>query len=195
MDVINLLVGINLFLSITANASGAKKGLKSSISDVIERPKTYLQKLPMNIAAIVLILEILGVFKIGTIDISESNSLYTYRLIGLLIFIVFSWLQVWAYKTMGKNYSQEVIISKKQELVTSGPFKFVRHPQYISQLLSDIGAGVALASYLVLPIVILILIPLFVLRAILEEKLLLKRFPEEYKEYKKKTGFLIPFIG
>lgn len=195
MDVINLLVGINLFLSITANASGAKKGLKSSISDVIERPKTYLQKLPMNIAAIVLILEILGVFKIGTIDISESDPLYTYRLIGLLIFIVFSWLQVWAYKTLGKNYSQEVIISKKQELVTSGPFKFVRHPQYISQLLSDIGAGVALASYLVLPMVILILIPLFILRAILEEKLLLKRFPEEYKEYKKKTGFLIPFIG
>lgn len=195
MDVINLLVGINLFLSITANASGAKKGLKSSISDVIERPKTYLQKLPMNIAAIVLILEILGVFKIGTIDISESDPLYTYRLIGLLIFILFSWLQVWAYKIMGKNYSQEVIISKKQELVTSGPFKFVRHPQYVSQLLSDIGAGVALASYLVLPMVILILIPLFILRAILEEKLLLKRFPEEYKEYKKKTGFLIPFIG
>lgn len=195
MDVINLLVGINLFLSITANASGAKKGLKSSISDVIERPKTYLQKLPMNIAAIVLILEILGVFKIGTIDISESDPLYTYRLIGLLFFIVFSWLQVWAYKIMGKNYSQEVIISKKQELVTSGPFKIVRHPQYVSQLLSDIGAGVALASYLVLPMVILILIPLFILRAILEEKLLLKRFPEEYKEYKKKTGFLIPFIG
>lgn len=195
MDVINLLVGINLFLSITANASGAKKGLKSSISDVIERPKTYLQKLPMNIAAIVLILEILGVFKIGTIDISESDPLYTYRLIGLLIFIVFSWLQVWAYKTLGKNYSQEVIISKKQELVTSGPFKIVRHPQYVSQLLSDIGAGVTLASYLVLPMVILIQIPLFILRAILEEKLLLKRFPEEYKEYKKKTGFLIPFIG
>lgn len=195
MDVINLLVGINLFLSITANASGAKKGLKSSISDVIERPKTYLQKWPMNIAAIVLILEILGVFKIGTIDISESDSLYTYRLIGLLIFVVFSWLQVWAYKTMGKNYSQEVIISKKQELVTSGPFKFVRHPQYISQLLSDIGAGVALASYLVFPIVLLIQIPLFILRAVLEEKLLLKKFPEEYKEYKKRTGFIIPFIG
>jgi hypothetical protein len=76
MDVINLLVGINLFLSITANASGAKKGLKSSISEVIERPKTYLQKWPMNIAALVLILEILGVFKIGTIDISESDSLH-----------------------------------------------------------------------------------------------------------------------
>ena len=195
MDVINLLVGINLFASITANASGAKKGLKSSVSDVIERPKTYLQKWPLNTAALVLILQILGVFKLGTLGISESDPLYIYRLIGLIVFVVFSWLQVWSYKTMGKNYSQEIIISKKQELITKGPYRFIRHPQYITQLLSDLGAGLALASFLVLPIVILIQVPLFILRAILEERLLLKRFPEEYKAYKKKTGFIIPFIG
>lgn len=195
MDVINLLVGINLFVSITANASGAKKGLKSSVSDVIERPKTYLQKWPLNIAAIVLILQILGVFKLGTFEISEADPFYIYRLVGLIIFVVFSWLQVWAYKTMGKNYSQEVIISKKQELVTNGPYKIVRHPQYISQLISDLGAGIALASYFVVPMVIVVQIPLFILRAKLEEKLMMKKFGEQYKEYKKKTGFIIPFIG
>jgi len=195
MDVINLLVGINLFVSITANASGAKKGLKSSVSEVIERPKTYLQKWPLNIAALVLILQILGVFKLGTIEINESDPLYVYRIVGLAVFIVFSWLQVWAYKTMGKNYSQEVVVSKKQELVTNGPYKFIRHPQYISQLLSDLGAGIALASFIVIPVVILIQLPLFLLRAIIEEKLLMKRFSEKYEEYKKKTGFIIPFIG
>ena len=194
MDVINLLVGINLFLSLTANASGAKKGLKSTVSEVIERPKTYLQKWPLNIAAVVLILEILGVFKLGTLTIQETDSLYSYRLIGLIVFLVFSWVQVWSYKTMGKNYSQEVVVSKKQELVTEGPYKYVRHPQYISQLISDIGAGVALASYLVLPVVLLLQIPLFILRALLEEKLLLKRF-EDYETYKKHSGFMIPFIG
>lgn len=195
MDVINLLVGINLFVSITANASGAKKGLKSSVSEVIERPKTYLQKWPLNVAAVVLILQILGVFKIGTLEITDNDPLYIYRLIGLVVFFIFSWMQVWAYKTMGKNYSQEVVISKKQELVQEGPYKFVRHPQYISQLLSDIGAGLALASFIVIPVVILIQIPLFILRANLEEKLLQKKFSEDYKEYKKKTGFIIPFIG
>ncbi|HET56717.1 MAG TPA: isoprenylcysteine carboxylmethyltransferase family protein [Ignavibacteria bacterium] len=195
MDVINILVGINLFVTVTANASGAKKGLKSSISEVIERPKTYLQKVPLNIAALVLILQILGVFQLGTFDIQESDPYYTIRIAGLLLFIIFSWLQVWSYKTLGNNYSQEVVITKKQKLVTDGPFKVVRHPQYISQLLSDFGAGLALASFLVLPIVILIQLPLFILRAQLEEKLLQKRFPGEYQDYKKKTGFIIPFIG
>ena len=194
MDVINLLVGINLFVTVAANASGAKKGLKSTVSEVIERPKTYLQKWPLNIAAVVLILEILGVFKLGTITIEENSSLYVYRLIGLAIFIIFSWLQVWSYKTLGKNYSQEVIISKKQQLVTSGPYKYVRHPQYAAQILSDIGAGIALASYLVLPVVIVLQIPLFILRASLEEKIIAKRF-DEFENYKKRTGFIIPFIG
>lgn len=194
MDVINLLVGINLFISISANASGAKRGLKSTVSEVLERPKTYLQKWPLNVAALVLILQILGVFKLGTLEIPEGDSLYVYRLIGLIIFIIFSWIQVWSYKTMGKNYSQEIVVSKKQELVTSGPYKFVRHPQYISQLLSDVGAGLALASYAVLPVVILIQVPLFLLRASLEEKLLQKRFDEDYIDYKKKTGFIFPFI-
>ncbi|RJP58507.1 MAG: isoprenylcysteine carboxylmethyltransferase family protein [Ignavibacteriales bacterium] len=195
MDVINLLVGINLFATITANASGAKKGLKSSLSEVIERPKTYLQKWPLNIAALVLILEAVGVFGLGVFEIPESDPFYIYRLIGLIIFIIFSWIQVWSYKTLGKNYSQEVIISKKQELVTNGPYRLIRHPQYISQLLSDLGAGLALASYLVLPIVIIVQIPLFVLRAQLEEKLLLKRFPVDYATFKKKTGFIFPFLG
>lgn len=195
MDVINILVGINLFVTITANASGAKKGLKSSISEVIERPKTYLQKVPLNIAALVLILQILGVFQLGTIEINDTDPLYNFRLVGLIVFIIFSWLQVWSYKTLGNNYSQEVVITKKQQLVTSGPFKIVRHPQYISQLLSDFGAGLALASFLVIPMVIFIQIPLFILRAQLEEKLLQKRFADEYQDYKKKTGFIIPFIG
>ncbi len=194
MDVINLLVGINLFVTLTANASGAKKGLKSTVSEVVTRPKSYLQKWPLNVAAGILILEILGVFKLGTMEIIETDPLYTFRLIGLVVFIIFSWIQVWAYKAMGKNYSQEVIISKKQELVTSGPYKFVRHPQYAAQLISDIGAGVALASYLVLPVVLLLQIPLFILRASLEEKLLLKHF-EDYENYKKHSGFIIPFIG
>lgn len=194
MDVINLLVGINLFLTLTANASGAKKGLKSTVSEVVERPRTYLQKWPLNVAAIILILEILGVFKLGVFEVGEQSDFYIYRLVGLGLFLIFSWVQVWSYKTMGKNYSQEVIISKKQTLVRSGPYKFVRHPQYIAQIISDLGAGVALVSWLVLPVVILLQIPLFILRAKLEEKLLSKHF-DEYNNYKKKTGFVFPFIG
>jgi protein-S-isoprenylcysteine O-methyltransferase Ste14 len=58
----------------------------------------------------------------------------------------------------------------------------------------DLGAGVATLSYIITPLAI-IEIPLLILRALLEEKLLEKNFKSEYTDYKKKSGFMIPFIG
>ncbi len=195
MDPINILVAINLFLTISANFSGAKTGLKTSITKVIERPDTYLQKWPPNISAIILLISILGVFGIGTFNASQMENYNVIRIVGLVLFVIFSWLQIFAYKSLGKNYAQDIVIKKEHELVTSGVFKVVRHPQYISQLLSDLGLGLALLSYVVTPLVIIVEIPLFIARALLEEKMLLKHFGDKYINYKKHSGFIVPFIG
>ncbi len=195
MDPINLLVLINLLVSMSANWGGARKGLKTSITKVVERPKTYLQKVPPNIAALVLILIIISVFKIGVFHSENDDQFFLIRVIGLCFFILFSWLQVWAYRSLGKSYAQDIVILKEHELITTGPFRLIRHPQYLSQILSDLGAGVALTSYLVIPIVLVFELPLFILRAITEEKLLSKYFKEEFSIYKKGSGFMLPFIG
>ena len=195
MDPINLLAGINLFVSISANLSGAKKGLKSSLTKVKDKPKTYLQKVPPNISAIILIAIILAVFDIGSLSTENFANLYIVRVIGLIIFILFSWVQVWSFKYLGKNYSQEIVIQKEHELVTTGPYKLIRHPQYLSQVLSDLGAGIALAGYIIIPLVLLLELPLFILRAKKEEEIMKSHFDDEYSLYKKNSGFMIPFIG
>jgi protein-S-isoprenylcysteine O-methyltransferase Ste14 len=184
-----------------ANLSGAKKGLKRKVSGIVERPKTYLQKLPPNISAIILIATVFSIFQIGTLSnfISfspeEYDNLIIYRVIGLIFYIVFSYLQVKAHKSLGESYSQDIAILKGHQLVTSGLYKNIRHPQYLSQILSDLGAGIALLSYVVIPLVILFEIPLFILRAQREDKILAKQFSEDYNKYKKRSGFFIPFIG
>lgn len=195
MDPINILVAINLFATLTANFSAAKSGFKTSMVQVIERPKGYLQKIPGNVSALVLILVILGVFRVGTINVEENTDLFAIRIFGLIIFVVFSWLQISSYKALGEFYTQEIVVKKGHKLVTSGLYKAVRHPQYASQILSDFGAAIAVMSYLAMPVVILIEIPLFILRAKQEEKLLEKHFKEGFTSYKKKSGFFIPFIG
>jgi protein-S-isoprenylcysteine O-methyltransferase Ste14 len=195
MDPINLLVAINLFVSITANYSGARKGLKTSVTKVVERPVTYLQKMPPNVAAIVLVLTIISIFKIGSLPEEYEVKFSTLRAIGLLMFVIFSWLQVWAYKSLGNSYAQDIVILKDHKLCKDGIYKFIRHPQYISQILSDLGAGIALLSYTILPVVIFFELPLFILRAAKEEGLLNKHFKDNFKAYKKQSGFMIPFIG
>ena len=195
MDPINIILAVNLFVSMSANMSGAKKGMKAKLSTVVSKPKTYLQKIPPNVAAFVLILIIAAVFNLGTFSDEIKAEYLTVRIIGLMVFIVFSWFQVVAFKSLGENYSQDIVIFKKHELRSNGMYKVIRHPQYISQLLSDLGAGIALMGYLIIPIVVLVEFPLFILRAKKEDKLLLEHFAEDFVEYKRKSGFFIPFVG
>lgn len=195
MEPINLFVAINLFVTITANFSAAKKDLRAKLSSVVTRPKTYLQKLPPNVSAVILLIIIVGIFNLGTFSNEIKESFFEVRIISLLVFIIFSWLQIFSYKSLGEFYSQEIVILKNHALKTNSYYKLIRHPQYVSQILSDLGAAVAVMSYIAIPLVILIELPLFYLRAKFEENILQKHFKDKYAEYKNKSGFFIPFVG
>lgn len=192
MDPINIIVGLNVIATFGAHYSGAKRGFRAKVGASKEKPKSYLQSVPVYLSTLTLIGIILGVFEVGTLEYLPSYG--PIRITGLIFFLVFSWVQILSVKTLAENYSQDVLIYKDHRLVTSGIFKIVRHPQYIAQVLMDLGAAAALLSYIVLPFAI-IEIPLLIMRAIMEEKLLEKYFRDNYKEYKKNSGFFIPFIG
>ncbi len=192
MDPINIFVGINFIATFGANLGGAQKGLKSTVSAAKEKPRTYLQKLPLYLSVITLIALIFAVFRLGTIEYKESYQ--NLRIAGLIIYVVFSWVQIWASRKLGSNFSTEILISKNHQLITKGPFKFIRHPQYLSQFLMDLGGGIATLSYILIPLAVIEL-PFLILRAALEDKLLAKHFNAAFDSYKKKSGFMIPFIG
>jgi len=192
MDPINIIVGLNIIATFGANVSGAKKGFRDKVGASKEKPNTYLQKLPVILSTITLIGLIFGVFQIGTLEyITEYNLI---RYIGLAVYLIFSWLQIWAFKTLGENYSQDILIKKNHQLVTKGPFRIIRHPQYMSQILLDLGGAAATLSYIVAPIAV-IQILFILLRASVEDKLMAKHFGNEFSSYKKKSGFVLPFIG
>jgi protein-S-isoprenylcysteine O-methyltransferase Ste14 len=192
MDPLNIIVGLNIIATFGANVSGAKKGLKASVMEVREKPVSNLQKIPLILATLTLIALILGVFQVGTLEYTDQ--MYNLRISGLVIYLLFSWFQVYSYRSLGDNYAQDILIYKNHELVSKGPYRVIRHPHYLSQIIMDIGGGFATLSYLVM-IFTLIEIPFIIKRAVLEEKILEKYFKEDFKYYKQKTGFMIPFIG
>jgi protein-S-isoprenylcysteine O-methyltransferase Ste14 len=192
MDPVNIVILLNVIATFGANVTGAKRGLKSTVAEIKEKPKTFLQKFPPVVSMLSLVALVLAVFQIGTLEYTEEfNSI---RYIGLVVYLIFSWIQVWSFKTLGDNYSQDIMVKKKHELVTKGPFKVIRHPQYFCQILVDLGAAAATLSYIVGGLA-LIEIPIYIMRASMEDKLLAKHFADEFTEYKKKSGFMIPFIG
>lgn len=192
MDPINIIILLNIIATFGANVTGAKRGLKSTVSEIKEKPKSFLQKFPPVVSMLSLLALILAVFQIGTLEYLNDYNIIRY--IGLAVYLIFSWVQVWSFKTLGDNYSQDIIIKKNHELVTKGPFKIIRHPQYLCQILLNIGATAATFGYIV-GFLALIEIPIYIMRASMEDKLLAKYFSEKFSDYKKKSGFMIPFIG
>ena len=192
MDPINIIIGLNIIATFGANFSGAKKGVKDKVGVFKDKPKTYLQTLPLVFSTLTLVVLIISVFQVGTLQ--YKSEWQTLRFVGLLLYLIFSWVQIWAFKTLGENYSQDIAIKKDHNLVTNGPFKVIRHPQYLSQILLDLGAAIATLSYILAPLAI-IQIPFLFMRASLEDKLLEKHFGENFKNYKKNSGQIFPFIG
>lgn len=189
---INLIIVINIVLTISANIPLAGQTFKKKLQPVQTKANSYLQGLPKTISTIIFILIILGLFGIGKIQI-DIEFIKILRVLSAILFVIFSWVQIYSIKQLGEFYSPDIVIYKTHQIIDKGFFKLIRHPIYLSQVLQDLFAGIALMN---LPIVILSLfveIPLYIGRANLEEKFLEKNL-NEYSEYKKRTGKWLPKI-
>jgi len=109
-----------------------------------------------------------------------------------LIVIGFAYLLV-AHITLWRSYSSFLVIRKDHQLITHGPYRFTRHPIYLGNITVFIGIAVFASS---LPgfLIMLGLIPVFLSRIRIEEKLLTEEFGDVYRTYKAATKKLVPFI-
>lgn len=101
-------------------------------------------------------------------------------------------LLVWARQVLGRNWSQTVSAKVDQELVTNGPYRYIRHPMYSGGLIAAIGSMLAIGG----PFVFLVILlgSIFIWRVGAEDRLMERQFPVEFPKYKRKTKKLIPFI-
>jgi protein-S-isoprenylcysteine O-methyltransferase Ste14 len=112
--------------------------------------------------------------------------------IGLALFVLGLALAVWARVYIGRNWGMPMSEKADPELVTTGPYRVIRHPIYSGIILAMIGTAVAVSLYWL--IAVALLGGYFVYSATREERYLTERFPEAYPRYKKSTKMLIPFI-
>ena len=112
--------------------------------------------------------------------------------IGAVLFACGIGLAVWARLHLGRNWGMPMTQRAEPELVTSGPYRFVRHPIY-SGLLTAI-LGTALVNNLLGLIVVAVLVAYFYYCGTVEERNLAAAFPAAYPEYRSRTKMLIPFL-
>jgi protein-S-isoprenylcysteine O-methyltransferase Ste14 len=100
-------------------------------------------------------------------------------------------LLVWTLRSLGPNLTDTVVTRKKHTLVTSGPYRWVRHPFYCSAALLVLGSSLAAANWFLLLTGSLVFL-LLVIRTRREEQHLLARFGDEYRQYRDSTGRFWP---
>jgi protein-S-isoprenylcysteine O-methyltransferase Ste14 len=125
-----------------------------------------------------------------------SHPLFTQTLIlgwaGALLTAIGIGFAIWARLNLGRNWSSHPAMKEHHELVTTGPYAYVRHPIYTGIMLAALGTAI-MSSIFGVGMLIFISI-FFALRINKEEKIMLELFPEQYPIYQKHTKRLVPFV-
>jgi protein-S-isoprenylcysteine O-methyltransferase Ste14 len=112
--------------------------------------------------------------------------------IGLALWIAGLGLAVWARLYIGRNWGMPMSQREDPDLVTTGPYRSIRHPIYSGIILAMIGTALATTLYGL--IVVAILLGFFTFSAVQEERFLAGEFPATFPAYKARTKMLIPFV-
>jgi protein-S-isoprenylcysteine O-methyltransferase Ste14 len=112
--------------------------------------------------------------------------------LGLALFGIGLLFAIWARVHIGRNWGTPMSRKKEPELVTSGPYRFVRHPIYSGILLAAAGTALALGWFWL--IVVGLAGIYFIYAATVEERYLTEQFPDAYPDYKRSSKMLVPFL-
>jgi protein-S-isoprenylcysteine O-methyltransferase Ste14 len=112
--------------------------------------------------------------------------------LGLVLFALGLGFAVWARIHIGRNWGTPMTQKAEPELVTSGPYRLVRHPIYSGAMVAGVGTAIAL-NWMWLAIVALAGV-YFIYSATVEEGYMTGQFPDSYPLYKRSTKMLVPFI-
>jgi len=98
----------------------------------------------------------------------------------------------WVHLALGKNFSSELRIRSDQTLVTSGPYRYVRHPMYSAFLLMFFGMGLLAANWFIGTAGLIVIILIMLFRVPREEEMMVNTFGDQYRRYASATDRFLP---
>ncbi len=134
------------------------------------------------------IISVAGIISLAVLDWNNIllDNIYI-RSLGIALIVFGNILALWGVKTLSVKASTGL----KHKIVTEGPYKYTRNPQYLGDIIVLVGAALLVSSVYVI-ITCLLGILIFYLLPFPEEPWLEKMYGEEYLRYKRRTP---RFIG
>lgn len=128
----------------------------------------------------------------GWLDFANYEPLSWLGIIGVLLLVgatVLLWL---AHAELGRNWSPTLQIGETQTLVTSGIYGIIRHPIYAVVWLTALAQLLMLGNWIAAPSCLIFFLPVYLRRIPREEQMMIDTFGDQYRDYMKTTGSIIP---
>ena len=116
------------------------------------------------------------------------------QILAVALVCVSVWLATSAVRELDKQWSLTARLIENHQLITSGVYRFVRHPIYAAMFGMMVATAIVLSHWLVLTGAAIVFLIGTKIRTSSEERLLREAFPAEYKEYAARVPALIPFV-
>lgn len=114
--------------------------------------------------------------------------------IGVGVMIVGLCLRIWSIVVLGKYFRTTIELESNQQVVQSGPYRYIRHPSYAGLILTCVGYGVALQNAISLLLVVTLPTMALLHRIDMEEEVLRAGMGKAYSRYQARTKKLVPGI-
>jgi protein-S-isoprenylcysteine O-methyltransferase Ste14 len=112
---------------------------------------------------------------------------------GVVAGALCSLLMYWTLSSLGRNLTDTVVTRANAQLVTHGPYRWVRHPFYVTAALLILSVTLLSANWLI-GLCGLLVMSLLAVRTPKEEQMLIARFGDDYRAYMAATGRFFPRI-
>lgn len=101
---------------------------------------------------------------------------------------------VYAAYSLGREFRIQAVVTEDHRLVSSGPYRVVRHPIYASLLALLLATGILITQWAALAVAVVVFLVGTEIRVRAEDALLAARFGEEFDAYRARTAAYIPFV-
>lgn len=103
-------------------------------------------------------------------------------------------LLIWTFRSLGKNLTDTVVTRREHALITTGPYRWVRHPLYLATCLAVITDSLMAANWFLASTGVAVF-ALLMIRTGREEEELVKRFGDDYRRYMDSTSRFFPRLS
>ena len=127
-------------------------------------------------------------------DWSALSLSVTFRWVGVVVGLATLPLLYWVLSSLGRNISETFLTKGDHQLVTHGPYRWVRHPLYTVATVAFLSLGLIASNAFILVMGGVIFAAMALLVVPKEEAKLMDKFGEAYDEYRRRTGALVPRV-